>query len=178
MKSYHAESGGGLESLTLEEHPDPTPGPREVLVRMRANSINFREISVLRGTYPLPVKRNVVMGADGAGEVIALGAGVARVKLGDRVAAAMFPRWIDGPFVWEYAPQIGGSLDGMMTELAVLNEDALVHLPEHLSFEEGATLPCAAVTAWNSLVGGRRLQAGDIILTLGSGAYPCSRCSS
>jgi len=91
------------------------------------------------------------------------------VKLGDRVAAAMFPRWIDGPFAWEYAPQIGGSLDGMMTELVVLSEDAVVHIPEHLSFEEAATLPCAAVTAWNALVGGRRLSAGDTVLTLGSG---------
>src|SRR6516165_2056454 len=110
------------------------------------------------------------MGADGAGEVVALGPDVTRVRIGDRVAAAMFPRWIDGPIAWEYAPQIGGSLDGMMTEYIALSEDALVRLPEHLSFEEGATLPCAAVTAWNSLTGARRLQAGDTVLTLGSGS--------
>ena len=82
----------------------------------------------------------------------------------------MFPRWIDGPIAWEYAPQIGGSLDGMMTEYIALSEDALVRLPDQLSFEEGATLPCAAVTAWNSLTGARRLQAGDTVLTLGSGS--------
>jgi NADPH:quinone reductase-like Zn-dependent oxidoreductase len=110
------------------------------------------------------------MGADGAGDVAALGAGVSRVKLGDRVAAAMFPRWIDGPIDWEYAPQLGGSLDGMLTEFVALSEDALVHIPERLSFEEAATLPCAAVTAWNALTGGRRLQAGDTVLTLGSGS--------
>jgi len=169
MKSYHADSGGGLAGLTVKEHDEPKPGLREVLVRVRANSLNFRELSVLRGTYPLPVKADVVMGADGAGEVVALGEGVTRVKNGARVAAAMFPRWIDGPFTLEYAPQLGGSLDGMMTDFIVLHEDALVPIPERLSFEESATLPCAAVTAWNALTGGRRLQAGDTVLTLGSG---------
>ena len=170
MRSYHATSGAGLEGLILREHDEPVPQQREVLVRVRANSLNFRELQVLRGTYPLPVKRDVVMGADGAGEVVALGPGVTRVRIGDRVAAAMFPRWIDGPIAWEYAPQLGGSLDGMMTEYIALSEDALVRLPDHLSFEEGATLPCAAVTAWNSLTGARRLQAGDTVLTLGSGS--------
>jgi NADPH:quinone reductase-like Zn-dependent oxidoreductase len=170
MKSYHANSGAGIEGLTVKEHNEPKPGPREVLVRVRANSLNFRELMVLRGDYPLPVKPDVVMGADGAGEVVALDAGVSRVKVGDRVAAAMFPRWIDGPIDWEFAPQLGGSLDGMFSEYVVLSEDALVHIPENLSFEEAATLPCAAVTAWNALTGRRRLQAGDTILTLGSGS--------
>jgi NADPH:quinone reductase-like Zn-dependent oxidoreductase len=169
MKSYHANSGAGLDGLTLKHHGEPRPGRCEVLVRVRANSLNFRELSVLRGKYPLPVKPDVVMGADGAGETVALGEGVTRVKIGDRVAAAMFPRWFDGPFTYESSPQLGGSLDGMMTELIVLSEDAVVHLPDHLSFEEGATLPCAAVTAWNALTGSRRLQAGDTVLTLGSG---------
>ena len=169
MKSYHANSGAGISGLALKKHDEPKPGPREVLLRVRANSLNFRELMVLRGNYPLPVKPDVVMGADGAGEIVALGDGVTRVKLGDRVAATMFPRWIDGPIEWEYAPQLGGSLDGMLTESIVLSEDALVHLPEHLSFEEAATLPCAAVTAWNALTGARNLQAGDTVLTLGSG---------
>jgi len=170
MKSYHASSGAGLDGLTLRTHDEPKPGLREVLVRVRANSLNFREVSVLRGTYPLPVKPDVVMGADGAGEVVALGEGVTRLKKGDRVAAAMFPRWMDGPFSLENAPQLGGSLDGMMTDFVVLSEEGFVLLPEHLSFEEGATLPCAAVTAWNALTGSRRLQAGDTLLTLGSGS--------
>jgi len=169
VKSYHANSGAGLEGLTLKQHDEPRPGLREVLVRVRANSLNFRELSVLRGKYPLPVKPDVVMGADGAGEIVALGEGVTRVKIGDRVAAAMFPRWIEGPFAWESSPQLGGSLDGMMTEFIALSEDAVVQIPDHLSFEEGATLPCAAVTAWNALTGSRRLQAGDTVLTLGSG---------
>jgi NADPH:quinone reductase-like Zn-dependent oxidoreductase len=170
MKSYHANSGSGIAGLTVKEHDEPKTGPREVLVRVRANSLNYRELMVLRGNYPLPVKPDVVMGADGAGQIVAVGPGVSRIKIGDRVAASMFPRWIDGPIEWEYAPQLGGSLDGMISEFVVLNEDALVHIPEHLSFEEAATLPCAAVTAWNALTGARKLQAGDTILTLGSGA--------
>jgi NADPH:quinone reductase-like Zn-dependent oxidoreductase len=169
MKSYHATSGAGLAGLVVREHEEPRPGLREVLLRVRANSLNARELSVLRGTYPLPVKPDVVMGADGAGEVVAVGEGVTRVGIGDRVAAAMFPRWIDGPIAWEYAPQLGGSLDGMLAECIVLSEEAVVRLPDHLSFEEGATLPCAAVTARNALTGARRLQAGDTVLTLGSG---------
>ena len=170
MKSYHANSGAGIAGLYARQHDEPKPGPREVLIRVRANSLNFRELMVLRGNYPLPIKPDVVMGADGAGEIVAVGPGVSRLKPGDRVAAAMFPRWIDGPIEWEYAPQLGGSLDGMLAEFVVLSEDALVHIPEHLSFEEAATLPCAAVTAWNALTGARKLQAGDTILTLGSGA--------
>ncbi|HMF92298.1 MAG TPA: NAD(P)-dependent alcohol dehydrogenase [Candidatus Angelobacter sp.] len=169
MRSYHAESGGGLASLIAKEHPVPQPGPREVLIRVRANSLNAREFSVLQGTYPLPVKADVVMCADGAGEIAETGPGVTRVVVGDRVAVAMFPRWIEGSVTWEYAPQLGGSLDGMLTEYVVLSEEAVVHLPDHLSFEQAATLPCAAVTAWNALTGTRKLQAGDTVLILGSG---------
>jgi threonine dehydrogenase-like Zn-dependent dehydrogenase len=109
------------------------------------------------------------MCADGAGEISATGPAVTRVKVGNKIAAAMFPRSIDGPIAWEYAPQLGGFLDGMLAEYVVLSEDAVVHIPEHLSFEEASTLPCAAVTAWNALVGGRKLQARDSVLTLGSG---------
>jgi len=169
MKSYHANSGSGLAGLTMKEHDQPKAGAREALIRVRANSLNFREQSILRGNYPLPVKQDVVMASDGAGEVVAVGDGVTRAKVGDRVAVAMFPRWIDGPFAWEYALQIGGSLDGMLTEFIALNEDAVVQISDHLSFEEAATLPCAAVTAWNALTGGRPLQAGETVLTLGSG---------
>src|SRR5262245_52387757 len=123
-----------LQDLCCANTMKPVPGNREALVRVRANSLNFRELSVLYGTYPLPVKPDVVMCADGAGEVVAVGSGVTRVRVGDRVAATMFPRWIDGAISWEYAPQIGGSLDGIMTEYIALSEDALVRLPEHLSF--------------------------------------------
>jgi hypothetical protein len=96
MKSYHANSGAGLAGLMLKEHAEPKPGPRERLVRVRANSLNYRELSILAGTY--------------------------RVKIGDRIAAAMFPRWIDGPIEWEYAPQIGGTLDGKSRIATTINK--------------------------------------------------------
>jgi NADPH:quinone reductase-like Zn-dependent oxidoreductase len=169
VKSYHGESGGGLASLVAKDHPVPQPGHREVLIRMRANSLNAREFSVLAGTYPLPVKPDVVMCADGAGEIVATDPSVSRAAVGDRVAAAMFPDWCDGPIEPQFALQLGGSLDGMLTEYVVLHEDAVVRIPDHLSFEEGATLPCAGVTAWNALTGARRLQAGHTVLILGSG---------
>lgn len=170
MRSYHVRAGGGLEGLTLREHPDPEPGRRQVLVRVRAVSLNARELMILiEGRYPLPLKPDLVAACDGAGEVVALGQGVTRAAVGDRVVASVFPRWQDGPFRMEVAEQLGGSLDGMLTEVAVLDEDALVPIPEHLSFQEAATLPCAAVTAWNALTGGRPLQPGETVLTLGSG---------
>jgi NADPH:quinone reductase-like Zn-dependent oxidoreductase len=170
MKCYQANSGAGLAGLALREIERPQASYRQVLLHVRANSLNFRELSILRGTYPLPVKADVVMCSDGAGEVIGIGEGVSRAKVGDRVVAAMFPRWIDGPIAWEYAPQIGGSLDGMLSKFVVLDEDAVVHFPAHLSFEEAATLPCAAVTVWNALVGHRPLGPGDTVVTLGSGS--------
>lgn len=170
MRSYHIAMGAGLEGLTRREHPEPRPGPRQVLVGIRAVSLNARELMILlHGRYPLPVKPDVIAACDGAGEVLAIGEGVGRVAVGDRVTASIFPRWQDGPFRTEVADQLGGSLDGMLTERTVLDEDALVPIPEHLSFEEAATLPCAAVTAWNALTGGRPLQAGESVLTQGSG---------
>jgi NADPH:quinone reductase-like Zn-dependent oxidoreductase len=170
MKSYHTNLGAGIDGLSLREAERPTPGPHEVLVRVRAASLNFRDIMIIqRGRYPLPIKRDVVPLSDGAGEVVAVGEGVTRVKIGDRIAGSIFPRWIDGPFGWEYSAQLGGSLDGMLTEFALLPEDAAVIIPDHLSFEEAATLPCAAVTAWNALCGGAPLRPGQTVLILGSG---------
>lgn len=164
------DMGAGLGGLVLKQHEVPQPGPNEVLLRVQAVSLNYRELMILQqGRYPLPVKPDVVGMCDGAAEVVALGAGVTRVKHGDRVIAAIFPRWVDGPFGLDRAAQLGGSLDGMLTEYAVLHEDALVHIPAHLSYEEAATLPCAGVTAWNALTGGLPLKAGEDVLTLGSG---------
>jgi len=170
MRCWRATSGGGYEGLRLLDEREPVPGPRQILIQVRACSLNFRELSVLRGTYPLPVKPDVVMGADGAGEVIAVGAETTRVRVGDRVCVAMFPRWIDGPIAWEYAPQVGGTLDGMLTERTVVDEQAVVSIPAHLSYEEAATLPGAAVTAWNALMGGGRpIIPGDTVLVQGTG---------
>ncbi len=169
MTSYHVQYGGGLESLILKEHLIPQPGRGEVLVRIHANSLSYRDLMIFKGNYPLPVKPDVVPVSDGVGEVVAIGTGVTRAKSGDRIAVQMFPQWIDGPFALEHAAQIGGSLDGLLTEYAVVSEEAIVHIPAHLSYEEAATLPCAALTAWNALTAGKALQAGQIVLTLGSG---------
>ncbi len=150
MKTYHVNSGAGIAGLAMREQDIPIPASRQVVVRVRATSLNFRELMILQGTYPLPVKPDVIPVSDGAGEVVSIGQGVTRAKPGDRVAATLFPQWIDGPFSFEVAAQIGGSLDGTLTEFALLSEDAVVQIPEHLSYEETATLPCAGVTAWKS----------------------------
>ncbi len=171
MKSYHANKGAGLASLTVKEHDIPVPGPHEVLVRVQAASLNYRDLAILSGTYPLPIKLDGIPLADGAGSVVATGSGVTRARTGDRVGATPLPQWIDGPFGgWDYAAQIGGSLDGLLTEYAVLHEEWIVHIPDHLSFEEAAALPTAGIAAWNALTGGGRpLLAGETVLTLGSG---------
>ncbi|MFI6596420.1 NAD(P)-dependent alcohol dehydrogenase [Nonomuraea sp. NPDC050536] len=166
MRSYHLDSGAGIEGLTIREHPDPVPGPGQVLVAVKATSLSFRELLVARGTYVLPVKPDVVPVSDGAGEVVAVGPGVTSAKVGDRVTATLFPSWQDGPFGVEHLAQRGGSLDGMLTELALVEEEAIVPIPDHLSYEEAATLPCVAVTAWNALEG---LRPGETVVTQGSG---------
>jgi NADPH:quinone reductase-like Zn-dependent oxidoreductase len=169
MKSYHLTAGAGISGLVLRDHAEPRPGPRDVLIRMRAAALNARELMILKGRYSLPVKPDVVPLADGAGEIVAIGDAVTRAQVGDRVACTVFPRWIDGRFSLDVAAQIGGSLDGTLSEFVVVDQDAIVHVPEHLSFQEAATLPCAGVTAWNALAGSRPPLPGETVLTLGSG---------
>ncbi|MEU7898182.1 NAD(P)-dependent alcohol dehydrogenase [Nonomuraea sp. NPDC049152] len=170
MRSYHLDSGAGIDGLAMRWDDDPVPGPGQVLVAVRAVSLSYRELMVLRGDYVLPVKPDVVPVSDGAGEIVAIGSGVRTARVGDRVTATLFPSWQDGPFGAQHLLQRGGSLDGMLTELAVIDEDALVPIPDHLSYEEAATLPCAAVTAWNALTGdGDGLRPGQTLLVQGSG---------
>src|SRR4029077_15167982 len=117
-----------------------------------------------------PTKLGVVPISDGAGEVAAIGEGVTRVRIGDRIAGCFYPRWFGGPIKPDYlTDRLGANLDGVLAEYAVFNEEAVVLLPGHLSFEEAATFPCAAVTAWVALTGHRRVTAGDTVLTQGSG---------
>lgn len=170
VRSYHVSSGDGINGLSLRTHQPRTPGDGEVAVAVHATSLSFRELLVVRGTYVLPVKADVIPISDGAGEVIAVGPHVQRVRPGDRVTATLFPRWLEGPLDPAYLPQLGGSLDGMLTELAILPEDALLPIPDHLSYAEAATLPCVAVTAWNALTGdGRGIQRGQTVLSTGTG---------
>ena len=166
-----ARTGGeGPSSLKLVEAPLRQPGAAEVLVRVRAVSLNRRDIYVQLGQYPGPKPPSLVPTSDGAGEVVATGKAVKRFRKGDRVAGIFFPKWIDGRPKPEYlATALGGSVDGMLSEYVTLDENALVKLPQYLSFEEAATLPCAGVTAWNALVTRGRTQPGDFVLLQGTG---------
>jgi NADPH:quinone reductase-like Zn-dependent oxidoreductase len=141
-----------------------------VLVKVAACSLNYRDLGITRGTYRMPVRENVVPLSDGAGEVIEVGPGVTRVKTGDKVAGCFFQRWVGGePSPTLQASALGGALDGMLAEFAVLEEDGVVKIPAHLSLEEGATLPCAGVTAWDAIMNHAKLIAGQSVLLLGTG---------
>jgi NADPH:quinone reductase-like Zn-dependent oxidoreductase len=160
----------GLEALHVEERPDPVPGPGQVLVRMKAAALNYRDLLMVEGQYnpkqPLPL----VPLSDGAGEVVRTGDGVTRVRVGDRVAGIFAQKWLAGrPTREKLQSTLGGPLDGMLAELALLHEDGVVPVPAHLTDEEAATLPCAAVTAWSALVEQGGLTAGDTLVVLGTG---------
>jgi NADPH:quinone reductase-like Zn-dependent oxidoreductase len=171
MRAYQlAKSGTGIEALTKVERPNPKPGHRQVLVKVAACSLNFRDLGIVRGTYRMPSKENVIPLSDGAGEVVEVGAGVTRVKVGDKVAGNFFSRWPGGeppPDVQMTA--LGGAVDGMLAEYVVLEEEGTVKLPAHLSPEEGAALPCAGVTVWHAMMEHGRMIAGQTVLLQGTG---------
>lgn len=174
MQAYHLLRPGDVSSLedclVLRDHGMPQPEPGEALVRVRAASLNYRDILLLQGRYPVPAKEAVIPLSDGAGEVIALGEGVSRVAVGDKVASTYFTHWFDGRLTLPLAMrQTGASDDGMLARYRVMPEDRLVRLPAHLSFEEGATLTCAALTAWSCLTGPRPVLPGETVLTGGTG---------
>ena len=170
MRAYRLPKAAGIDALVEVDLPVPKPGPRQVLVKVAACSLNFRDLAIVLGTYGGPAKPDLVPLSDGAGAVTEVGAGVTRVKPGDRVAGCFFQRWIGGPLAADTAASaLGGAIDGMLAEYVVLEEDGVVKLPAHLSFEEGATLPCAAVTAWHALAEHARILAGQTVLVQGTG---------
>src|SRR5215831_5233888 len=153
MKAYHIDRFGSIGGIVRRSAEDPRPGPKEVLMRVRASSLNYRDLMVLKGGGRGPTKLGVIPLSDGAGDVEAVGEGVTRVKLGDRIAGCFHPRWFGGAIKPDYlTDRLGANLDGVLAEYAVLREEALVYIPRDLSFEEAATLPCAAVTAWVALL--------------------------
>jgi len=171
MRAYQLlKYGAGIEALVKVDRPDPKPAYRQVLVKIAACSLNFRDLGIVRGTYRIRVPDNIIPLSDGAGEVVDVGAGVKRIKVGDRVAGCFFQRWLAGePNPDVHSSALGGGIDGMLAEYAVLEEDGVVKLPKHLSFEEGATLPCAAVTVWYALVEHGKVIAGQTVLLQGTG---------
>lgn len=151
MRAYQVRQFG-LEHLKQVELPMLQIAPQMVLIRVRAVSLNYRDLMVVKGFYNPKMTLPRIPCSDGAGEVVAIGDGVGRVGVGDRVCGIFMQRWLDGPLTAERSKAaLGGDVDGMLAEYALLAEDGVVRFPEHLSYEEGATLPCAGVTAWNAL---------------------------
>jgi NADPH:quinone reductase-like Zn-dependent oxidoreductase len=167
MRAYELR-GRGLEKLVFVERPSPQPGPGQVRVRIRAVSLNHRDLDILDGRtsvhYPL------VPLSDGAGEVLEVGPRVEHLAVGDRVMSAFFPRWVEGPpYPETQAATLGGTTDGVLAEEVVLEAATTIGIPDTLSFEEAATLPCAGLTAWVGLAALDRLQPGETVLAMGTG---------
>jgi len=170
MKAWTIADQFGIDHLHLATRPVPTPGPGEVLVRVKAVSLNYRDLLMVNGAYNPKLPRPRVPCSDAAGQVVGVGPGVTAFKTGDRVTGTFFQNWANGPITEEAAKSaLGGQdLDGVMAEEVVFRESGLVHTPHHLSDEAAATLPCAAVTAWNALAEGG-LKAGETVLLQGTG---------
>ncbi len=170
MKAWVVDGGFGLSHLSMIERPMPVAKSGEVVVKVRAVSLNFRDLLMVKGLYnprqPLPL----VPVSDGVGEIIAIGDGVTSVKIGERVASTFFQDWQSGePTKHKLRSTLGGPIDGMLAEYVVLSEHGVVPVPQHLTDTEAATLPCAALTAWNALAENGRAKSGDTVVLLGTG---------
>ena len=161
MRSYRFKKFGvpAAEALARVDETIPTPGRGEVLVRVRASSLNFRDLIIQGGQFPWPVAPGRVPVSDAAGEVEAVGEGVSRFKVGERVLNAFYPNWFGGPFN-AMPEQWVVDQDGWLTEYKVVSAEVLTAIPEHLSFEEAAALPCTSVAAWSALAG---VGPGDVV---------------
>lgn len=170
MKAYELHANEGFDALTRVVRDTPALGPHDVLVRVRAVSLNYRDLGIAQRAKARPRPKPLTPTSDGAGEVAAVGSAVTRFLGGERVAGIFFPTWIEGALsAAAHAHALGGSVDGMLAEEVVLDEQAWVEVPSHLSFEEAATLPCAGVTAYNALFEGPHLGPGDTLLVQGTG---------
>jgi NADPH:quinone reductase-like Zn-dependent oxidoreductase len=171
MRRYRLGQLGSLDALRCEDVEAPQPAAGQVAVRIRACSLNHRDLNIVSGHYTsVALKSDAIPLSDGAGEVIEVGPGVTRWRVGDRVAPIFVQRWLGGNLLPEYMPSaLGGPSDGVLAENVVLNEEGLVRIPSHMSFEQAATLPCAAVTAWNAALVKGQLQPGQTLVTLGTG---------
>lgn len=171
MRVFQIENDWGWDNLRLSQRPEPTAGPGQVIVKVRASSLNYRDLVVIdrgygRSTGELPL----VLLSDGAGDVVAIGEGVTRVKVGERVCPAFFQSWTGGdPYPENFSQALGGPLDGTMSEFMLMSEQGVVKIPDSMSYVEASTLPCAALTAWSAVVTYGRIKCGDKILIQGSG---------
>jgi len=169
MKVFEVRDNFGIDNLVLAERPQPMPGHGQILVKVRAVSLNYRDLMVVKGIYNPKLPLPLIPFSDGAGDVVAAGDGVSRVRVGDRVAGIFMQTWLGGEVTESKARSaLGGGIDGMLAEYVVLYEDGVVHIPAHLSYEEAATLPCAAVTAWHAVIE-KGLKLGGSVLVLGTG---------
>ena len=170
MRAWQIVGEGGIDALELVEKRSPEPAPGQVKVRVRANSINYRDLNAVRAPARMGLAFPRIPNSDGAGNVTAVGAGVSGVAVGDRVAGCFFQNWAAGEVsAAVMASAQGGALDGMLAEEVVLDAHGVVPIPAHLDHAEAATLPCAALTAWHALVERGGLKAGDTVLLLGTG---------
>ena len=157
---------GGIEGLELVDQDDPVPGAHEVLIEMHATSLNYRDL----GTVQYGAPSGLVPNSCGAGTVVAVGDGVTRFATGNRVVPTFFQKWLNGPpTATALSSALGGPIDGCLREQMTLHEDGLLHIPDYMSFDEAATLPCAALTAWRGLVEEGHLIAGQSVLVQGTG---------
>ncbi len=170
MKVYEVQQFG-IENLAPVERDEPQPAANEAVVKFRAASLNYRDLMFVKGTYNPKARLPAVPFSDGAGEIVAVGSGVTLWKVGDRVCPIFTQGWHEGaPSMRKNRTALGaGDLDGVLREYGAFDENSLVKIPASLSFEEAATLPCAAVTAWHALVNSGNLKAGETVLTLGTG---------
>lgn len=162
----------GLDNLSVTQQDVPEPRGKQVLIRFRAASLNYRDLMVVGGTYNPRMKLPAVPLSDGAGEVAAVGPDVRRWKVGDRVCPIFVQGWLDGEIDLEKsrtALGAGSQWNGVLREYGTFDEESVVRIPDHLSFEEAATLPCAAVTAWHALAVSGKMMPGETVLTLGTG---------
>ncbi len=169
MKVWQVSREWSIEAMELVERPEPTPGPGQVVVRMRAASLNYRDLLTVEGkggSYKLPF----IPFSDGAGEIASIGEGVSRVAVGDRVCPMFFQSWFDGrPSASNRRLALGGTRPGVLQERVVLDAEGVSRIPSNLTFEEAATLPCAALTAWRALFEEAHIRPGDTVLVQGTG---------
>jgi NADPH:quinone reductase-like Zn-dependent oxidoreductase len=169
MKVFEIRNSFSIDNLASAERHEPSPGHGQAVVKVRAASLNYRDLLIIKGIYNPKIPLPFVPFSDGAGDVVAVGEGASRVKVGDRVAGIFMQTWLAGEVTEDRAKSaLGGGASGMLAEYVLLNEDGLVHVPEHLTYEEAATLPCAGVTAWHAVIEGG-VRPGESVLLLGTG---------